>query len=177
MAKNFTLVSGTNPTTGEPLVFTLTTKEIDILDEFFDVMPMSGVVYKGERQVTRVFSLRGILPNKVAYSHCVSYNDNPMPRINYKDIKTGLGYQVSSPEFCKWLGKSWEAEEAKESPEDVARNEALVKQGQAVLESQKPENKYNSIEKEEARTNKPSFQPVSGKATRVKKSSKKSSKK
>ena len=177
MAKNFTIVNGTNPKSGQPIVLTLTTKEIDVLDEFFDIRPMPGVVYKEERQVTRVFSPRGVLANNVQYRHYISYIDDSTPRINYSDTKTGLGYQVSSTEFCEWLGKSWEAVDVKESPQDIARNEALVKQGQAVLESQKPENKYNSIEKEEARTNKPSFQPVSGKPKKVEKSSKKSSKK
>jgi len=177
MAKNFTIVNGTNPKSGQPLQTALTTKEIDILDELFEVKPQIGMVYNDEFQVLRIFSVRGVLPKDIAYSKTITYCDVPVPRINYRNIKTGFGAQVDSNEFIALLGKSWEADKVVESQETIDKREAVVKHGKAILESQKPENKYDSVEKEKARTDKASFQPVSGKPKKVKKSSKKSSKK
>jgi len=172
MAKNFQIVKGVHPVTGNPVELALTTKEIDELDEFFGAAPTSELVYKGQREVTGTFCPRGVLPNDKNF--VTSFCDNPTPRVNYRDVKTGMGAQVSASEWVEWLGKEWQAEQVKESKETKEHNEKMVKRGMAILESQKPENKFNlgKVEEEAKKDkDKPSFKQI------IRKKSRRSSKK
>lgn len=132
MAKNFTIVRGKGPN-GEEINPAPSTSDVDVFEEFFDVKPAVGMIYKEKRHVVRVSCPRGYACNDVAYAKTLSYDNRPLPIVAYIDVTSGKMFDVTSDKFCEWLGKDWVAEEAPESEETKKSNSLLETMGRDLI--------------------------------------------